>query len=808
MGYVCIHGHFYQPPRENPWLEEIEVQDSAAPYHDWNDRITVECYRPNDSARIVDGEGFITQIVNNYSRISFNFGPTLLSWLEYKAPDVYHALQEADRKSLEHYSGHGSAVAQAYNHLIMPLANRRDKETQAIWGIRDFEHRFGRKPEGMWLPETAVDDETLNVLAEQGIKFTILAPSQAGAVRDIGSTDWSPTPDGSVDTTQAYRVPLAENRTIVVFFYDGSPSHDIAFGNLLSNGGDFARRLVARLQNVPPMEPLLSHIATDGETYGHHQKHGEMALAFALRTIEEDKLAALTNYGEFLALHPPKKEAQVVPNTSWSCAHGIERWRSNCGCNAGRGPGWQQEWRGPLRAALDWLRDAINPRFEQRAGELLKDPWKARNDYIRVVLDRSPANEDAFFADHARRALSPEETTLALQLLELERQLQLMYTSCGWFFDDIGGIETVQILEYAGRAVQLAEMLFSESYEAGFKERLAAAPGNVPENGNGSQIYDKLVRPNQIDLQNVCAHYALSSLFESYEDPASVYCYRIAKRDRRMRTAGAARLVVGQVDVTSEVTRETGRFTYGVLYIGGSSLFGGVRPFRGDEAYTTTANELIEAFDRGDVPETIRRVDRHFGAGTYTLRLLFRDEQRKIVGLMLDQTLGTVQAAYQRIYETTAPLLRNLAEVGSPAPSELRSATEFYLNHRIRTALEQPAPDLNEVAGWIDELARMHLNLETESVAYAWARAAERLMERFATDPGDLDLLRQLNAMAQFLESHPSWVDLSVVQNRCFRLLQEEYPVRRQKAETGDAPAKEWVEGFTALAKHLKVRIA
>ena len=432
------------PPGRTPGWRRSRSRTRRHRHHDWNDRITVECYRPNDSARIVDGEGFITEIVNNYSRISFNFGPTLLSWLEYKAPDVYHALQEADHKSLEHYSGHGSALAQAYNHLIMPLANRRDKETQVIWGIRDFEHRFGRQPEGMWLPETAVDDETLNVLAEQGIKFTILAPYQAGAVRDIGSKDWSPTPDGSVDTTQAYRVPLAENRTIVVFFYDGSPSHDIAFGNLLSNGGDFARRLVARLQNVPPMEPLLSHIATDGETYGHHQKHGEMALAFALRTIEADKLATLTNYGEFLALHPPKKEAQVVPNTSWSCAHGIERWRSNCGCNAGRGPGWQQEWRGPLRAALDWLRDSINPKFEQAAGELLKDPWKARNDYIGVVLDRSPANEDAFFAEHAGRALSPEETTRALQLLELERQLLLMYTSCGWFFDDIGGIETVQ----------------------------------------------------------------------------------------------------------------------------------------------------------------------------------------------------------------------------------------------------------------------------------------------------------------------------------------------------------------------------
>ncbi|MCL6482072.1 MAG: DUF3536 domain-containing protein, partial [Firmicutes bacterium] len=372
--YICIHGHFYQPPRENPWLEAIEQQDSAYPYHDWNERITAECYAPNAASRILDSEGRIVRIVNNYARISFNFGPTLLAWMEQHAQETYRAVLEADRESRERFGGHGSALAQAYNHLIMPLANSRDKRTQIRWGIHDFVHRFGRRPEGMWLPETAVDLETLELMAEQGIRFTILEPGQARRVRPIGGRTWRDVAGGRIDPTTAYRLRLKSGHSICLFFYDGPIARAVAFEGLLARGENFANRLVSAFNDSRSWAQLV-HIATDGETYGHHHLYGDMALAYALQYLEEHRLARLTNYGQYLELHPPTQEVEIFENTSWSCAHGVERWRSDCGCNTGGHPGWNQAWRAPLREALDWLRDTLAPRYEKHAGALLRDPW-------------------------------------------------------------------------------------------------------------------------------------------------------------------------------------------------------------------------------------------------------------------------------------------------------------------------------------------------------------------------------------------------------------------------------------------------
>src|SRR6201998_1032321 len=400
MRYLCIHGHFYQPPRENPFLEAIELQDSAYPYHDWNERVSAECYAPNATSRILDGEQRIVELVNNYARISFNFGPTLLSWIEQKAPKVYEALREADNSSRERCSGHGSALAQAYNHMIMPLANCRDKVTQVKWGLRDFEYRFGRMPEGMWLPETAVDAETLDVLAANGIKFTVLAPRQAKRIRKRGSRSWQDVSGDRVDPSRAYLAQLPSKRTITVFFYDGPISQGVAFERLLDNGQRFADRLMSGFSDARTW-PQLVHIATDGESYGHHHRFGEMALSYALHHIETNKLAQLTNYGEFLKRHPADHFADIVNNSSWSCVHGVERWRSNCGCNSGGHAGWNQEWRAPLRAALDWLRDELPPVFEKEAAALLRDPWAARNDYADVILNRADENVASFLGKHA-----------------------------------------------------------------------------------------------------------------------------------------------------------------------------------------------------------------------------------------------------------------------------------------------------------------------------------------------------------------------------------------------------------------------
>lgn len=491
--YICIHGHFYQPPRENPWSGVVELQESAHPYHDWNERITAECYAPNAAARILDTRGRTVKIINNYAKMSFDFGPTLLSWLELHAPETYQAILGADQESQKNFSGHGSALAQAYNHMILPLANRRDKYTQVLWGIRDFEQRFGRSPEGMWLPETAVDLETLEILAELGIRFTILAPHQARCIRSSGSGEWQDVVEGKIDPTMAYKLHLPSGRSIALFFYDGPISRAVAFEGLLNNGESLAERLMGAFSKERAW-PQLVHIATDGETYGHHHRHGEMTLAYALYHIESEELACLTNYGAYLKQHPPTHEVKIIENTSWSCAHGVERWRSNCSCRNGREPGWNQAWRTPLREALDWLRDTLIPQYEDKAGKLLQDPWRARDEYIEVICDRSPENIERFLTKHAVRPLKLAERVAALKLLELQRQAMLMFTSCGWFFDDLSGLETIQILRHAGRVIQLAEELFGDHIEPQFLELLERAKSNLPEQGDGRRIYKRFVK--------------------------------------------------------------------------------------------------------------------------------------------------------------------------------------------------------------------------------------------------------------------------------------------------------------------------
>jgi alpha-amylase/alpha-mannosidase (GH57 family) len=483
---ICIHGHFYQPPRENPWLGVIERQESAEPYHDWNERITAECYRPNAAARILDESGNEMAASNNYARISFDFGPTLLSWLEQAAPDVYAAVQAADRVA------HG-AVAQAYNHMILPLANARDRSTQVIWGSRDFAHRFGREPEGMWLPETAVDLDTLEDLASAGIQFTILAPRQAHRVRRFGSSRWQDVSGGRIDPRFAYQVRLPSERHIAVFFYDAELSQAVAFEGLLNDGRALAQRLASAIDGRR-REPQLVSIATDGESYGHHHRFGEMALAAALRLLDQRPEVLLTNYRAFLATHPPAREVEIVENSSWSCVHGVERWRADCGCNTGGFPAWHQAWRGPLRAALDWLRDQLAPAYQLAALKLVWNPWAARNDYVDVLLDRSPAAASAFLRHHARRELAPPELDRLWNLMEMQRFAMFMYTSCGWFFDDISGIEASQILAYAARAVELAAACLDLNLEPGLLRRLALARGNVPHLPDGRAVYLEQVR--------------------------------------------------------------------------------------------------------------------------------------------------------------------------------------------------------------------------------------------------------------------------------------------------------------------------
>lgn len=804
--YICVHGHFYQPPRENPWLEDVELEDSAYPYHDWNARITAECYEPNTVSRIMIGDDWINKIINNYSKISFNFGPTLLSWMERKETEVYRAIIASDRASQENSSGHGAAFAQAYNHMIMPLANSRDKYTQVIWGLRDFEHRYGRKSEGMWLPETAVDLETLKIMAEQDVRFTVLAPYQAARFRPIGAKDWIEVGSGGIDTTMPYQINLpGSDRKIAVFFYNGDISQAVAFEKLLSDGERFANRLLGGFHEGDAAQ--LVNMATDGETYGHHHRHGDMALAYALHHIEANNLAQLSNYSEYLDRHPPTHEVEIKENSAWSCVHGVERWRSNCGCNSGSHPGWNQGWRAPLRDALDWLRDQVAPLYEERARQYLKDPWRAREGYIEVVLDRSPASLEQFLKEHAILEPNTAEHIHILKLLEMQRHAMLMYTSCGWFFDEISGIETVQVLKYAARVIQLATELFHDaSLEARFVEKLAQAKSNILEHRDGANIYEKFVKPAMVDLLKVGAHYAICSLFEEYDEESTIYCYDVKREDYESRTLGASKLAVGRVVITSVITLESARFCYGVANFGSHQVNAGIRFYKGDEPYENMAREVTGAFERADYGEVIRLLDQFFGGTTYSVRQLFRDKQRMVVEQILDDTLEKISSDYRRIYNVNAPLMKFLKELNIPPPKVMKAAAELILNLNLKEAFARDTLDIESIKALLEQAHISNIELDGANLGFTLERNLGRMGEELRNHPEDQSLMRNLEAIAGLSRTLPIEVDLWKVQNIYYGLLQKVYPAYREKAGQGEQSARDWLSLFNSLGDQLRVR--
>jgi alpha-amylase/alpha-mannosidase (GH57 family) len=804
--YICIHGHFYQPPRENPWLEAIELQDSAYPYHDWNERIAAECYATNATSRILDGEGWIIDIVNNYANISFNFGPTLLAWAEVHAPDVYQAVVEADRLSQERFSGHGLALAQAYNHIILPLANRHDKYTQILWGIRDFEKRFGRYPEGMWLPETAVDLESLDILAEFGIRFTILAPHQAARVRPLESDDWEDVSAGRIDPTMPYRLKLESGRTIDLFFYDGPISRAVAFEGLLSRGESLARRLLGAFSEESN-RPQLVQIATDGETYGHHHRHGDMALAYALHYIQTNELAQLTNCGEFLELNPPSYEVEIFENSSWSCAHGIERWQSDCGCKTGGQPEWNQGWRTPLREALDWLRDTMAPAYEQKVSMLLKDPWQARNDYIQVIVDRSTPSLTKFFEQQADHDLTPGEKITALKLLELQRHAMLMYTSCGWFFDELSGIETVQVIQYAGRALQLAQELFNNNLEPHFLELLARAKSNIAEHGDGQLIYNKFVKPAALDLEKVSAHYVVSSLFENYGAEARVFCFKAEQEDYHIEETGKARLALGRIKLTSEITRESARFCVGVLHWGDHNFSCCVMGCKPEKPLEPIVKAISERFTRADFTETIRLLEEHFGPTTYSLRSLFRDAKRKILDIVLESALTDAEASYRQLYEYNTPLLRFVTSLGDPPPDFLHYAARFFLNLSLKQAFEGEKLELERIENLLDEARLAGVSFDAATLEMVIRKKIEGFALLLFKGIEDIFILRELEAIITLLDSLPFQVNIWKVQNICFQVLNSQnFADLQEKSGQGHEEASKSAELFIRLCEKLHIK--
>ncbi|MCL4503859.1 MAG: DUF3536 domain-containing protein [Deltaproteobacteria bacterium] len=818
QGYVVIHGHFYQPPRENPWIEQIEVELSAHPFHDWNARINTECYSPNAAARIFDGQHRILDIINNYKHISFNFGPTLISWLAEKAPGTYEKILEADRQSLTAL-GHGNAIAQAYSHAILPLCNARDRETQIIWGLKDFEHRFQRPAESMWLPETAVNYPTLAALLDHGMKFVILSPYQAKRVRPLTGGDWAPVQGHSLDSTQPYRCFLPQTpgetgkrRYLEVFFYNGNVAADLSFGDLLSDSYRFSSRLVEGFNPGRPRLQLLN-VATDGENYGHHKKFGDLALAHALSEVLPQKGFKLTNYAAFLEMAPPAREVELYlgpegEGSSWSCSHGVGRWKENCGCSTGGQPGWNQRWRGPLRAAFDLLNGRLAQIFETEGQKYLQDPWAARNTYIQVILDRSPHVLAEFFSAQGRPGLPESEWVPALKLLEMQRHALLMYTSCGWFFADISGIETQQVIKYAARALQLGQEFSGEDLEQPFLRLLDRAGSNLPEEGNGRTIYFNHIKPAVVDFPKVANQWVISWLKDRQRlCPSSIYHYRAEPHDLEDRTQGSLLFATGRLRLTSGVTEEPRNLAFFTAYLGSYLYRTQVKADQAAAEYHAWRSEFFEVLEKTPedlIPLMVRRL----GETYYSFHDIFREEKLRLFHDLMHENREEALNLISHNFEDAHALLKAMASEGLPLPRLYRALGEITLNRRLVELLRklEPEPDLvatsQDILDLIQDAAFLGLKLESGE----GARILRRILERLLTDLAANFQAAKITRLRQFrdlVSRMPITLDLTGAQNFMFNLMNEHFPevaALAAKDSEAEALARQLIELMEALS--------
>ena len=771
--YICIHGHFYQPPRENPWLETVEIQESAAPWHDWNARISAECYSRNAASRILNDEGYIIKICNNYSRMSFNIGPTLLTWLEENDPLCYSSILEADRLGAKRFSGHGPAMAQVYNHIIMPLASRRDKETQVKWGIADFKKRFGRMPEGMWLAECAADTESLEVLAENGIIFTVLSPYQAQAVRVKGWGDWQDVSGARIDTRCSYVCNLPSGRSINIFFYDGELSKRIAFEGLLNNGGDFARALIDT--NPAHGRPVLCNVATDGESYGHHHKHGDMALAYCLECLSHSSEAQLTVYGEFLEFYPPESEVRIIENSSWSCAHGIQRWCDNCSCGNGT-PGYHHKWRKPLRKAMNFLRDKLAEIYE--SGGMFIDAWDARDKYISVILDRSPENIDSFLREATGRELSPEERLKALMLLEMERDSLLMFTSCGWFFDEISRIEPVQIMRYAAKAIEIARLLCGVDLEPEFLKMLAEAPSNVPELQDGAKIYELRAKQGRADRKQMAAYYGITSLFDDYQPEFSEGCWDMAGNALNVKDdSGNVIFSAGKVHVKSNVIGIEGQYLFAVNINkedegGGALISCGICEIDSDEELTE--GDALELQAMYESPDREKLLFERFGYDQFTLNNIPSNSRYRIVNALLEQDIHSLEESLKGKVKNYNQLLEHLTLLGATPPTILTVAAEYTLTSEIVKKLEESLPDISGIRRDFELAKFWRVNPDEERIRFAFSNCMNEILASLCVGGLDLELVESINELISLFNEKFEWhLSLSDSQNLYYELMKK-----------------------------------
>jgi hypothetical protein len=770
MGDVAfaLHGHFYQPPRENPWTEVVTREPSAAPYHDWNERITAECYRPNGWARILDDQGRIVAIVDNYERLSFNVGPTLMSWLEQHAPGPYARIVAADRAERR-------AIAQAYGHPILPLCNDRDLRTQVRWGLADFRHRFGREAEGMWLPETAVDDRVLAVLAEEGVGFTILRPDQVTAVRPLaghssggpdGEPVWRDLASGAdTPSTLRWRHPDDPTRGVDLVTYDGALSHDVAFGGFSS------QVVIDRI--VRAGRPLVA-VACDGETFGHHHQFADRGVAYALSVESARRGVDLPRLADWLREHPPDHEARVRLS-AWSCGHGVGRWKEDCGCSTGAEPGWDQAWRAPLRAALDVVRAAAIAAFERQGPEVLRDPWAARDAYVDVLL--GAVGRDAFVAEHVVAGADP---VTALTLLECQRHALLMYTSCGWFFGDLAGLETLQVLRYAARALDLLDEVGEEAPVDAVLDVLGEARSNRVEEGTGRDVWDRYVAPSRVDPSRIVAHLALTQLMRGDAQRDELGGFAIEREAGEVVDRGGVVVAAGALALTHRRTGRRTRWAYGAVHLGGLEVTGAVRPGRHDPddpaagpfADAREVAALVGATRSGErVTELLRLIVEQFGPREFGLESALPSEGGDVARSVADDLADRFLAAYEQLRADHHDTLAALAAAETPLPPALRGPIEAVVARRLEAEVDRaggsPDPDAYRGARAVARTAREErIRVASPRASAALARAAAHAVDLatrrvtpeavaaavgMVTLPGDLGLPADLGVAQELL---------------------------------------------------------
>ena len=745
--FVVLHGHFYQPPRENPWLEVIEKQPGAAPYHDWNEKIAYECYLPNANSRIKNIHKNTTiDLVNNYEFISFNFGPTLMSWYQKHFPEGYSWILDADRKSMLSNNGHGNAIAQIYNHVIMPLTNGRDQVTEVVWGIRGFEHRFGRRPEGMWLPETACNYATVEVLIEHGIKFIILSPSQAKRVRKMGGKKWFDVSEGTIDTRRPYRLYLKNregkinrNKHIDIFFFNRDLSQAVSFEDVLNDAKSFGSRIEKHF-NLNDPEPRLVNVVTDGESFGHHRSFADMGLAYLLKNELPKRNIRVINYGYYLELNPPTwcveiKAGHNNEGTSWSCSHGVERWKGDCGCTTSSQPGWNQRWREHLRKAFDWLRDELAGLFETEGGKIFHDPWRARNKYIDIIVSgRAPDRIESFFADHIKVDLTDEVRVRALKLLEMQRHSLLMYTSCGWFFSEISGTEAVHNILYAARAIQLVFELTGRNLEGAFLPALKEAKSNLAEYGDGWGVYEKLVRPAIVTREQLISHYAITLLLNHKTD--SLYCYNFELIDSFSSKLSGITLLAGDLRLVSAATLQLDRMIFLVTCLTDTKVFCYVKHYKDDEEYQRFQKSIMDLVEEDVVKGKINEIASIFFWGrSFGLRDLFIDDRKRIFGMMIKEKIEKMRSMYSKLLYEYFPLMTSYWKLGMEVPVDLRKEVELALTRSFTSISEDLMAEIQEEKIFVlEDLLRKTLRYQLNIHWYDFDRNIRTILKKLCDE--------------------------------------------------------------------------